>query len=64
MARKIGFYSIRKHAELLCKYVQKFTPVILALYPNNVALHDALQAANLACSALTAEIIAQETPGV
>lgn len=54
--RRIGFYSLRYHARMLCKFLYKYTPVIKALYPNSTTLHTALDAANLACSALVEAI--------
>lgn len=61
---KIGFYSIRKHARLMCKFVFAFTPIIKRVYPEAAALHTALAAANAACEILVAEIdeIVNEDP--
>lgn len=64
MARKIGFYSIKKAAQEICKYVPLFTPIIQRLYPNNATLLAALATANAACAELVKEITLQETPGV
>jgi hypothetical protein len=62
--RRDGFYSIRKAARQMCRFIFTFTPVIQRLYPSNAALHAALAAANAACEALVAEIDGQATPGV
>lgn len=62
--RKDGFYSMRKHGRLLCRFIFQFTPVILKLYPTATALHAALAAANAACEVLVQEIDAVATPGV
>lgn len=54
--RKIGFYSIRYHARLMCKYLLKFGPVIREVFPSSPALHAALAAAMAACEVLVQEI--------
>lgn len=56
---KIGFYSLRKTAHTLCRFLFQFTPVIKYYFPDNTALHDALDLANSACGALVEEIDAQ-----
>lgn len=62
--RRIGFYTLRKAAYEICKYVPLFTPIIKKTFPDNTALHDALEAANLACGVLVAAIDNQAEPGV
>jgi len=64
MARKIGFYSIRYHARLMCKYITQFSPLIQRAYPENVLLQTLLVAAMTACGELVAEIEATESAGV
>lgn len=56
MVQKIGFYSLRKTARSLCKYVFMFAPIIRQTYPNSTALHAALAAAEAACHALVEQI--------
>lgn len=63
-AQKIGFYSLRNTARLMCKYVYLFTPLIRAAYPNSTALLAALELANTACAALVEEIDATAPAGV
>lgn len=64
MARRIGFYSIRKFAYSLCKYVLRYGPIIRELYPEATALHAALEAASAACGVLVQEIDATAPAGV
>lgn len=64
MTSRNGFYSLRKHARLLCKFVTEFTPVIAKLYPTNSTLLTALAAANAACAILVEEIDEQAEPGI
>lgn len=52
MAKRTGVPAMMGVARRLCKLIVDFTPVILATYPSNTALHAALAAANAACSAL------------
>lgn len=54
--RRIGFYSLRRTAHELCKYIVLFTPIIRRTYPNATVLLAALEAANIACAALSAAI--------
>ncbi len=56
MARRIGFYSLRKFAGGVCKYVVQFGPAIKLAYPSAPLLHAALDAALLACQILIDEI--------
>jgi len=54
--QRIGFFSIRKHARQMCKYILQFSPVIARIYPDNPALLAALAAASAACEVLVNEI--------
>jgi len=62
--RKIGFYSIRYHARLMCKFIGQFTPVIIQFFPDSPALHAALSAANAACEVLVQQIDLNAHEGV
>jgi hypothetical protein len=59
-----GFYSLRKHARLLCKFVNAFTPIITKQFSDNSSLLAALAAANAACAILVEEIDEVAEPGV
>lgn len=61
---RIGFYSLRRTAQRLCKYIGQFTPLIQRTFPESAALLAALIAANEACALLDAEIAKVEEPGV
>lgn len=58
MARKTGVPSLMWVARRMCDLINRFTPIILQLYPSNTALHAALAAANAACATLHAELAA------
>ncbi len=62
--QRIGFYSIRRYARLMCKYIVQFQPAIVAAFPDNALLHAALNTAMVACEALVAQIDLEEHPGV
>lgn len=64
LPRRIGFYSLRKTALAMCKYTIAFTPIIKKFFPDAVALHAALAAANAACALVIAEIDLVAEPGV
>jgi hypothetical protein len=64
MAPRIGFYTLRKLGQQMCKYIVQFSPAIQQAYPNNGALHAALAAALAACSVLDQEIALEQEPGV
>lgn len=64
ITQRIGFYSIRRYARLMCKYILQFTPVITKTFPENAALLAALAAANAACEVLVMEIDSADDPGV
>jgi len=55
MARRIGFYSLRKTGHALCKYITLFGPVIQKAYPENLIIGGLLATAYAACSALIIE---------
>lgn len=55
MARRIGLRTIRNLAFQMCGLIGKFTPAIKSVYPSNVLLHAALDAANAACGVLVSE---------
>jgi hypothetical protein len=61
---RIGFYSLRRVAREMCRFIFLFTPTIRNLYPDNATLLAALATANLACEELVKEIDLQATPGV
>lgn len=63
MARRDGFYSLRKVAREMCRLITLFTPIIRGLYPNNTALQAALAAAMAACDELFKEIDLQDELG-
>lgn len=56
MARRTGVPTILLVAKEMCRLLAKFTPVIVALYPENTALNAALAAANSACAVLATEL--------
>lgn len=64
MAFRTGVPSLMVVARRLCLLVVKFTPVIQARYPGNANLLAALEAANVACSALHVELAAVREYGV
>lgn len=64
MAQKIGFYSLRKVAREMCRFIFIFSPVIRAKYPNNALLLAALSAAEVACHNLVEQIDLQAPQGV
>lgn len=55
MPRRTGIPTILWTAQELCRLINKFTPTIKRLYPDNTALHAALAAANAACAVLVEE---------
>jgi hypothetical protein len=64
MARRTGVYSLRKVAHEMCRLITKFTPVIIAVFPESTALHAALEAANSACALLDQELAEVQEVGV
>lgn len=63
MAKRIGFYTLGRLAQQMCKYIVKFTPAIRSVYPDNTLLLAALEAANVACAELEKQISLQAEPG-
>ena len=57
MARRTGIPSLIAAAREVCRLLFLFTPLIKELFPTNTNLHDALDAANLACGALVEELV-------
>lgn len=64
MARKEGWYSLRKFAYGLCKYIFIFGPILRARYSTNTTLLAALTAAEAACHELVEEIDKAAPQGV
>lgn len=62
--QKIGFYSLRKTAYAMCKYLFKFGPLIRLYYPDSPALLAALALAETACHTLVEEIDKEAPQGV
>lgn len=63
MARVTYLPTLIKLTRGLCQAIFVATPIIRRLYPTNVALLAALEAANIACQALFEEAEAQNTIG-
>lgn len=64
MARRVGFYSLRKVAVEMCRLITFFAPIIRSSYPSNSALQAALSAAQSACAELHKQIDLQAPVGV
>lgn len=62
--RRDGLYSLRKTATELCRLIVAFSPVIERLYPANETLRIALEAALVACQALSVAVEDQKEVGV
>ncbi|HSJ39398.1 MAG TPA: hypothetical protein VK945_14420 [Planococcus sp. (in: firmicutes)] len=58
MAQRTGIPSILKTAQILCRLLTDFTPIITLKYGNNPSLLAALAAANAACAVLVQETAA------
>jgi hypothetical protein len=56
LPQKLGFYTIRRYAYLICKAIVIFRPVWLRYFKDRPALIDALDTLNLACSVIIEEI--------
>lgn len=54
--RRLGVWTLHKLSRQMCKYVVQFTPLIRNAFPENTAVLVALEAANVACAALEAEL--------
>lgn len=48
----------------MCKFITQYGPIIKVVFPEAENLHKALDAAYLACQALTDEINLVQEPGV
>jgi len=64
MARRLGFFSIRRVAMEMCRLITIFAPIIRNEYPANTALQAALAAAQGACEELHKQIDLQAPAGV
>jgi len=62
--QRIGFFTLHKTAYALCKALGKFAPGIVVLFPTNLALIAALEAAQAACNVLITEVEKVREPGV
>lgn len=62
--RRDGLPTILKVARELCRLLTKFTPKIIELYPDNTALHDALNDAAAVCAVLVVIVDAAVEPGL
>ncbi|KKL58349.1 hypothetical protein LCGC14_2226280 [marine sediment metagenome] len=56
MAQRTGLSSLRKAAVTMCRLVTAFSPLIKKLFPDDTALHTALDAMGIACSVLIVEL--------
>lgn len=56
MTRRTGLTTLEFLAKRMCKLIVAFTPIIRAIYGENLALMTALESANAACSVLVEEI--------
>lgn len=56
MAKRTGVPSLLKIAKTLCKFVALYGTLIKNLYPDNTALHLAIDTANTACAVLAEEL--------
>lgn len=56
MARRTGVSTIKGLAQRLCQLTTAFSPIIRRVFPDNVALHVALDTANAACAVLVNEL--------
>lgn len=57
MARRNGVPSLQKTAQLLCRLITVFSPLIQRQFPDNTPLLTALAAAHAACEALDAQLV-------
>lgn len=55
MAQRNGLRKIRDLANILCKLVTAFSPIIRRAYPENATLMAALDAVLIACAVLVEE---------
>ena len=52
MAKRTGVPTLLQVADKLCRLIARFSPIIQREYPASTAVHGALAAALIACSAL------------
>lgn len=57
MARRTGVPTLIGVAAQLCKYITKYGPLIVQLYPENALLASLLATAMEACTALHQELL-------
>lgn len=63
-SRRNGVWTLEQISRKMCKYILQFTPLIRKAYPENTAILVALEAANVACMALEAELASLHEGGV
>lgn len=56
MAKRIGVFSLQKFSKQVCRLISKYQAIIKLVYPENTALHAALDAAGAACAVLNTEL--------
>lgn len=56
MASRTGIPSLLSVAQIMCRLLTQFTPIITKAYPDNAALLAALAAAQAACAVLNQEL--------
>lgn len=63
MAQRTGIWSLIYFTKKVCEFIARYGGRIKELTPGNATLHDALDAANIACAALNAALILVQEPG-
>ncbi len=63
MPIRTGESTILKLTLALCRFLAKYTTVIVLLYPGNLELHAALSVASTACQELNTLLQAEQIPG-
>lgn len=56
MAKRTGVTSLRQVAKTLCRLVLDYGEIIKKIYPDNTALHLAIDTADVACHALFVQL--------
>lgn len=56
MTQKTGQTALQGLAKEMCKLILRWFPVMKRVYPENVALHLAIESADIACKALFEEL--------
>jgi hypothetical protein len=56
MAKRTGVPTIHNLAKRMCRKLAQFSPIIKALYPDDLTLIAALTAAEIACSELAYQV--------